>query len=170
MLQKYAGLKEFDKFLDLLIENLPHKETKLFLKLFLHSNIQKVVFIHPLLSFNCYNYSPQVSLQIEERATLASSIFYRTINLQFEAKRYDVSAKLLSILQILKTSIRDCVLLQTKEFYTNLSQSFSLVLEHCKCTSIVTTIIQEARLFFKMQLSQDKANELILIRIVAFSL
>lgn len=169
-LQKYLNLKEYDDFVNLLVEFLPNKESATFLEASLKNPRQKGTPLHPLLSLSCYQPSFRGSLPREEREKLASSIFYRTINMQFEAKQSDVSAELLSILQLLKTPLKACPLLQTREFYSNLSQTFSLVLEHCKNTNAIIFIIQEARSFFGKQLSEDKANEPILIRIVTISL
>ena len=170
LLQKYLNLKEYDDFVNLLVEFLPNKESSTFLEASLKNPRQKGTPLHPLLSLSCYQPSFRGSLPREEREKLASSIFYRTINMQFEAKQSDVSAELLSILQLLKTPLKACPLLQTREFYSNLSQTFSLMLEHCKNTNAIIFIIQEARSFFGKQLSEDKANEPILIRIVTIPL
>ena len=165
-LQKYANLREYDEFANLLVEFLPQKESVTFVEASLQNAKQKAAPIHPLLSVHYYHPSFRGSLTREERNKLATSIFYRTINLQYEAKRRDVSSELLSIMQMLKTPLRACSILQTKELYTNLSHSFSLTLEQCKNTSFIILIIQEARSYFSYQLAQDKANENLLFRIV----
>lgn len=165
-LQQYRGMTEYDRFLELLIDTLPKESTKRFVE---ETPYVDAVLSHPFLSLQSITINTTETMSQSTKNEIAAILFYRLTSMQFAAQEEDIADDILSVLQILKTSIRECPLLRTKEFYATLGKLVRSVTDYCPNADKMACIIQEAREYFDFQSSFDNQNKCVLACIVLSS-
>ena len=162
-LQQYRGMTEYDRFLELLIDILPKENTKQFVE---ETPYVDAVLSHPFLSLRSITINTTETMSPSTKNEIAAILFYRLTNMQFAMHEEDITDDILSVFQILKTSIRECPLLRTKEFYATLGKLVNSVTDYCHNADKMACIIQQAREYFDFQSSFDNQNKCVLACIV----